>query len=87
MKMKSNHRFHTAFGWRENEKPQYLYAQGKNIRPASLADVQEAESWDVESVHALMGNGNLYVVTMAASVSAASDPETEVNDIGLNLLK
>ena len=49
--------------------------------------MQEAESWDVESVRALMGNGNLYVVTMAASVSVASNPETEVNDIGLNLLK
>lgn len=76
-----NHRFRTAFGWREYEKPQYLYAQGKSIRPAALADVQGAESWDVESVHALMGNGCLYVVKVDSHVSTASDSETEVSGI------
>ena len=69
-----NHRFRTAFGWREGETPKYLYAQGKNIRPAARADVQGAESWDVESVRALMGNGCVYGVKMAAS-----DSESEVS--------
>ncbi len=66
----------SVLGWKE--KPQYLYAQGKNIRPASLSDVEGADSWDVQSIRALMGSGCLYVVKMG--VSEATDNDTEVSN-------
>ena len=44
-----------AFGWRTSEIPQYMYAQGKNLRVATLSDVDGAESWDFKSGRALMG--------------------------------
>ena len=39
----------------------FLYAQGKNLCLASLADVANADCWDVETVRALMGAGSLYI--------------------------
>ena len=66
----------SVLGWKE--KPQYLYAQGKNIRPASLSDVEGADSWEVQSIRALMGTGCLYVVKMG--VSEATNSDTEVSN-------
>lgn len=68
-------RIQTVLGWNKAEKPQYLYAQGKNIRPATLNDVEGADSWDVQSIRALMGNGCLYVVKVDMSEATSSDPE------------
>ena len=48
-----------AFGWNDTE---FLYAQGKNLRQASLCDVENSETWDFETVRALMGSGALYVL-------------------------
>ena len=45
-------------GWESVDNVFYLYAQGRNLRPAHLDD---ATSWDLESLKALMGSGALYV--------------------------
>ena len=50
---------------------QYMYAQGKNLRVATLSDVDGAESWDFESVRALMGGGSLYIVKQVSCVSSS----------------
>ena len=60
-----------AFGWKSSEIPQYMYAQGKNLRVATLSDVDGAESWDFESVRALMGGGSLYIVKQVSCVSSS----------------
>ena len=49
-------------GWHESKNIQYLYAQGKNLRIAQLCDVENAESWDLETLRVLMGSGALYVL-------------------------
>ena len=49
------------FEWSENQEFKYLYAQGKCLREAKLRDIENATSWDCETVKALMGNGFLYV--------------------------
>ncbi len=67
-------RIRTSLEWKV-AKPRYLYAQGKNIRPG---DVEGADSWDFESIRALMGSGCLYVVK--ENVSKSSDSETEVSN-------
>ena len=36
---------------------QYMYANGRYLRPATLKDVENAQDWDVETVQALVGNG------------------------------
>ena len=46
----------------ESENIQYLYAQGKNLHIAQLSDVENAESWDLETLRVLMGSGALYVL-------------------------
>ena len=71
-------RIQSVLGWKE--KPHYLYAQGKYIRPASLSDVEGADSWDVQSIRALMGSGCLHVVKTGASEATDSDEEVS-NDI------
>ena len=58
-------------GWRDLKMVQYLYAQGKNLRKAELRDVKNAETWDLDTLRALMGAGSLYVV---------KDPELESSD-------
>ena len=57
--------------WCDPKIVQYLYAQGKNLRKADLSDVENAESWDLDTLRALMGSGALYVV---------KDPEYESSD-------
>ena len=49
----------------------YLYAQGKNLRKAELSDVENADSWDMETLRALMGNGSLYVVKNPTETSVS----------------
>ena len=71
-----------AYQWKEREKPQFMYAQGKNLRSASLCDVEGADSWDAPTVRALMGSGNLYVlkgeaVDDSSSSSCLSDFEQQ----------
>ena len=51
-----------VLGWRYSRNIQYLYAQGKNLRKAMLSDVENAESWDLDTLRALMGSGALYVL-------------------------
>lgn len=51
----------TVLGWGKEVKLQYLYAQGRNIRPATLNDIEGADTWDFDTVRALMGNGCLYI--------------------------
>ena len=58
-------------GWRDPKIVQYLYAQGKKLRKAELRDVEDAETWDLDTLRALMGAGALYVV---------KDPELESSD-------
>ena len=55
-------------GWRDPKIAQYLYTQGRNLRKAELRDVENAESWDLDTLRALVG---LYVV---------KDPELESSD-------
>ena len=75
-------RIRSAVGWKADEKPLYLYAQGKNLRPANLTDIEGADSWDIEAVRALMGNGCLYIVKPAVPTSPTlnsdSDPEVSI---------
>lgn len=58
-----------------------MYVQGKCMRPASLDDIENADSWDFESVRALMGNGCLYVVQENKPVEllSTSSSESEVS--------
>ena len=67
-----------AFGWKASEIPQYMYAQGKNLRVATLSDVDGAESWDFESVRALMGGGSLYIVKQVSCVSSSDSDSISV---------
>ena len=48
-------------GWPNPKSVDFLYAQGKNLRKAELRDVENAESWDLDTLRALMGSGALYV--------------------------
>lgn len=40
----------TKLGWSKQEKPKYLYAQGRNLRPATLNDIEGADTWDIETI-------------------------------------
>ena len=51
-----------VLGWSNPNSVSYLYAQGKNLCKAELSDVEFAESWDLDTLRALMGSGALYVV-------------------------
>ena len=50
----------TAFDLQGDEHPTYMYAQGKNLKVAELEDIENADSWDLDTVRALMGRGDLY---------------------------
>ena len=55
-----------AFGWSEHIwSLSFQYANGRHMRPASLADIENSTSWDAETAKALMGTGCLYVVRTA----------------------
>lgn len=70
-----------AFTWDQSSTIKYMYVQGKCMRPASLDDIENADSWDFESVRALMGNGCLYVVQENKPVEllSMSSSESEVS--------
>jgi len=70
-----------AFAWDQSSTIKYMYVQGKCMRPASLDDIENADSWDFESVRALMGNGCLYVVQENKPVEllSTSSSESEVS--------
>ena len=68
----------TAFGWR-NRKIVFMYAQGKNLRVANLADVENSESWDLDTVRALMGSGSLYVAK-GTLITAEETTESGISD-------
>ena len=70
-----------TFGWKASEVPQYMYAQGKNLRVASLTDVVGAESWDFESVRALVGGGSLYIVKQVSCVSSSDSDSISIQSI------
>lgn len=57
----------------------FLYAQGKNLRQAQLSDVHNAESWDADTVRALMGSGALYVLKDPPSRATMSDSDSDDN--------
>ena len=50
------------FGWDDSCDVKYMYACGRHIRPATLQDVQNADTWDCETIRVLMASGRLYVV-------------------------
>ena len=51
-----------AFAWDQSSTIKYMYVQGKCMRPASLDDIESADSWDFKSFCALMENGCLYAM-------------------------
>jgi len=59
----------------------FLYAQGKNLRPASLSDVENSECWDFDTVRALMGSGALYVLKGSPDNDSSSDSEEESDKV------
>lgn len=70
-----------AFAWDQSSTIKYMYVQGKCMRPASLDEIENADSWDFESVRALMGNGCLYVVqeNKPVELMSTSSSESEVS--------
>ena len=63
-----------AFNWSNEYKVQFMYAHGRNLRPATLQDVENCEgSWDAETIRALMGSGCLYVLRERQVVDISSD--------------
>ena len=72
------------FHWSRYWNVEYMYASGRYLRPATLKDVENSDSWDAPTVRALMGSGCLYVsrIPTEKSVdkpdSGGSDTETEV---------
>ena len=72
---------HEAFSWNTSDEAQYMYAQGKNLRPASLSDIEGADCWDLETVRALMGSGALYVLRCKRLSQETSCPKTVGNEV------
>lgn len=67
-------RIREAFNWGDEYKVQFMYANGRNLRQATLQDVENCEgSWDGETVRALMGSGCLYVLREGQVVDVSSD--------------
>ena len=72
-------------GWPTDSTPKFKYAQGKNLRDATLSDVSGAEEWDFESLKALAGSGCLYVLKSAADTTYTlsceeADADTDNSD-------
>ena len=64
-------------GWQNPKSIEYLYAQGKNLCKAMLSDIENAESWNVDNLRALMGSGALYVVKSPELDSSDSDSSSD----------
>ena len=63
-------------GW-QNSNPKSIEYLGKNLRKAVLSDIENAESWDVDTWRALMGSGALYVVKSPELDSSDSDSSSD----------
>ena len=68
----------------------YNIVSGRHLRPATLNDVENATSWDVDSLRALMGSGCLYVSRNARS-NVISEDESDTDEsrdrIGIYILQ
>ena len=61
----------------------YMYVCGRHLRPATLDDVENATSWDVGSLRALMGSGCLYVSRVARSnVDSEDESDSDFHTSG-----
>ena len=58
-----------ALEWKPIWKVRFMYANGRYMRPATLTDVENGSSWDLETVRALMGGGCLYVSRVVPTFS------------------
>ena len=67
-----------AFDWEPFEDIRFMYSSGRHLRPATLNDVN-ADSWDCETIKALMGNGCLYVAKADLDDKESTDSEKEVS--------
>ena len=68
-----------AFDWEPFEDIRFMYSSGRHLRPATLNDVVNADSWDCETIKALMGNGCLYVAKADLDDKESTDSEKEVS--------
>ncbi len=74
-----------SFCWSDAWDVSFQYVNGRYMRPASLDDVENATSWDAETVRALMGSGCLYVLRTAVKRSAT--PVKEDTESAVSVLK
>lgn len=73
-----------VFNWSGAWELSYQYVNGRYMQPATLSDVENATSWDVETARALMGSGSLYVLRTVPKMKEKEEPnETEVWNIQL----
>ena len=56
-----------------------MYSSGRHLRPATLRDVENSDSWDCETIKALMGNGCLYVAKADIDDKESTDSEKDVS--------
>ena len=68
-----------AFNWEPFEEIRFMYSSGRHLRPATLRDVENSDSWDCETIKALMGNGCLYVAKADFDDKESTDSEKEVS--------
>ena len=82
-----------VFNWNyDTTTIQYMYANGRYLRAAMLEDVENAESWDSETVRVLMGAGCLYIVRKVQEIEAEhvevkSSSSTSDDDEHLSVVK
>lgn len=62
-------------GWQQTQQFEYMYARGKSLRVAKLADIENSVEWDCDTLKALMGGGCLYVAKWA---TPAPSPDTDI---------
>ena len=81
-------KLHDELGWDSSLwMLKYMYVCGRYLRPASLEDVEHADTWDVSALRALMGGGCLYVSRIARDdISKCSDTEKMVSSALLTCL-
>lgn len=63
------------FSWGPSYRVKFYNASGRQLREATLRDVENAESWDCAAVLALMGSGSLYVCKDNLNVSSSSEED------------
>lgn len=77
-----------CFGWDHSFNLQFMYASGRNLRKATLDDIENATSWDVSTIRALMGNGYLYITRIFAEHDELlSISSTESNDVEVSVFR